>query len=150
MHWRFRAGCVNSRPSSQVGSKNVHIRLLPRVELKPKLLSEWRVVVLESTAQSSNNQANERAYAAFLSCPLPARKAILDRVVIIDKAPTVNDLDQVLRNEVFWAVDRKFLEPFLQRLEGWWLRRALKQLVAIAQGDRILAQEIEATDVRSA
>lgn len=121
----------------------------PAGSVAAHLRSEGRNVdaalqVLESTAQSSNNRANEHAYAAFLSCPFPARKAILDRVVIIDAAPTVNDLDQALRNEVLWAVDRKFHEPFLQRLEGWWFRRALKQLVAIAQGDRILAQEIEA------
>jgi hypothetical protein len=99
---------------------------------------------LVTTAQSSINKNNVSAYKAFLNTPGPTRKAILERVVVIDAAPSVNDLDQELRTEIFWAVERKYHEAFLDRLEGWWLRRALKQLVAIAQGDRILAGEIEA------
>jgi C-terminal domain 7 of the ABC-three component (ABC-3C) systems len=98
---------------------------------------------LVTTAQASTNKDNANAYKAFLNMPGTARKAILEMVVVIDAAPSVSDLSQKLQTEIFWAVERQYHEAFLDRLEGWWLRRALKQLVAIAQGDRILAEEIE-------
>ena len=55
-------------------------------------------------------------------------------------------LDDDLKTEVFWAVERKYHEgaAFLERLEGWWLRRCLKQLASAAPADRMLATEIEA------
>jgi hypothetical protein len=102
------------------------------------------LTALQSTAQSSANAGNASAYEAFLNTSAATRKAILEMVVVIDAAPTVNALDQELRTEVFWAVDRKDHDAFLDRIEGWWLRRVLKQLVAVGQGDRILAGEIEA------
>lgn len=102
------------------------------------------LTALQSTAQSSTNAVNASAYKAFLNTSAATRKAILEMVVVIDAAPAVSALDQEIRTEVFWAVDRKDHNAFLERLEGWWLRRVLKQLVAVGQGDRILADEIEA------
>lgn len=102
------------------------------------------LAALQSTAQSSTNAANASAYEAFLKTPATTRKAILETIVLIDAAPRIDDLDGELRTEVFWAVDRKYYDAFLERLEGWWLRRVLKQLVAVGKGDRILAGEIEA------
>jgi hypothetical protein len=102
------------------------------------------LTALESTARSSTNVANAPGYEVFLTTPPAARKAILEMIVVIDAAPTIEFLDQELRKEVFWAVDRKDHNAFLERLEGWWLRRVLKQLVAVGRGDRILAAEIEA------
>jgi hypothetical protein len=102
------------------------------------------LTALETTAQSSTNATNASAYKAFLSTSTATRKAILGTVVVIDAAPTIDVLDQELRTEVFWAVDRKDHNPFLERLEGWWLRRVLKQLIGLERGDRILAIEIEA------
>lgn len=80
----------------------------------------------------------------FLKTPAGTRKTILETVVVIDAAPTIEVLDGELRTEVFWAVDRNHHGAFIERLEGWWLRRVLKQLGAIGKGDRILAGEIEA------
>lgn len=99
---------------------------------------------LTPVAQTSSNQTNATAYGVFLKASPQERRAVLEMVVVLDSAPHVSDLDQEIKAEVFWASERKFHEPFLDRLEGWWLRRALKQLVSIAQGDRILAGEIEA------
>jgi hypothetical protein len=39
---------------------------------------------------------------------------------------------------VFWAVERKFHDAFIERLEGWWLRRCLKQLASADVAVRIL------------
>ena len=98
---------------------------------------------LDATAQSSRNQANQAAYEVYLRASLAERSALLDRIVIIDAAPTVAKLDDELRQEVFWAVTKQHHAPFLDRLEGWWLRRVLRQLVDPSVG-RIASSELEA------
>ncbi len=99
---------------------------------------------LEATAQSSTSQANAPAYAVFLQAAPVDRKKLIENIVILDAAPTITALDSELKAEVFWAVERKFHDAFLERLEGWWLRRCLKQLVSADLADRVLASEIEA------
>ena len=98
---------------------------------------------LDSTASSSSNKANASAYEAYLRASLPERVAVLERIVIIDAAPAITDLDAELRTEVYWAVARDHHTAFLERLEGWWLRRVLRQLTD-ATRDRVGAVEIEA------
>lgn len=98
---------------------------------------------LETIAQSSSSKDNAAAYMVFLGASATERKNLIGCVVVLDSAPTITDLDNDLRAEVFWAVDRKHHDAFLERLEGWWLRRSLKQLVSVVPEDRILAAEIE-------
>jgi hypothetical protein len=98
---------------------------------------------LDTVAASSTNQTNKSAYAAYLKATLAERTATLSKVVVIDAAQTVADLDDELRQEVYWAAEREHHEAFLERLEGWWLRRVLRQLTDAAQG-RIGSVEIEA------
>lgn len=99
---------------------------------------------LAATAQSSKSVSNAPAYFAFLNTSVKERRALIENITIIDGAPTISSLDADLKTEVFWAVDRKFHDTFLERLEGWWLRRTLKQLVSASLTDRILAFEIDA------
>lgn len=96
------------------------------------------------TAQTSTNALNASAYKIFLEATPAIRKALIEQVFVIDSSPSIQGLDEELTKELFWAVERKFLEVFLERLEGWWFRRSIKQLLNINQGDRIMAVEIEA------
>lgn len=98
---------------------------------------------LDAAAATSTNLTNKVAYATYLKAPPAARAAILTKVFIIDAAPTIVDLDKALQEEVFWAVAREHHAAFLDRLEGWWLRRVLRQL-GEATHDRIGSVEIEA------
>jgi hypothetical protein len=98
---------------------------------------------LDATASSSTNQANKSAYEAYLKATSAQRNAILSKVVIVDAAPTVADLDGELRQEVYWAAGREHHAAFLDRLEGWWLRRVLRQLTDATQ-DRVGSVELEA------
>jgi hypothetical protein len=98
---------------------------------------------LDATAASSTNQTNMSAYAAYLKATSAERTAILNKVIIIDAAPTVADLDGELRQEVYWAAGKEHHAAFLDRLEGWWLRRILRQLTAASQ-DRVGSVELEA------
>lgn len=97
---------------------------------------------LDAVAQSSTDQSNAPAYKAYLARKPSDRLAVLSRVVVIDAAPSIEDLDGELRDEVHWAVGREHHGAFLQRLEGWWLRRVLRQLVA-GERHRIAAVELE-------
>lgn len=98
---------------------------------------------LDATAGSSTNLTNKNAYAAYLKATASERTAILSRVVIVDAAPTVTDLDGELCQEVYWAAGKEHHAAFLERLEGWWLRRVLRQLTD-AKHDRVGSVEIEA------
>ncbi|NNC21867.1 hypothetical protein HJC22_39810 [Corallococcus exiguus] len=100
--------------------------------------------ILESTAQSSESQANAPAYAAFLAVSATARRNILDNVVVLDRAPGILTIDDDLKAEVFWTAEQKHLIPFLNRLEGWWFRRVIKQLSATPMPAGILSAELEA------
>lgn len=97
---------------------------------------------LDAVASSSTNQKNKTAYEVYLKATAIERAAILDKVLIIDAAPSVQDLDGELRQEVYWATGREHHTAFLERLEGWWLRRVLRQLTNA--GDRIGSIELEA------
>jgi hypothetical protein len=99
---------------------------------------------LEATARSSASTDNAAAYKAFLDSPSSTRQMLLDSVFVIDAAPSVSDLGEELRTEVYWAAESQYHDAFVERLEGWWLRRSLKQLVDITKGDRIISDEIEA------
>jgi hypothetical protein len=98
---------------------------------------------LDSTASSSTNETNLSSYEVYLKTDLAQRISILEQIEIIDAAPTISNLDSELRQEVYWAVEKEHHGVFLDRLEGWWLRRILRQLTNGAQ-DRVGSVEIEA------
>jgi hypothetical protein len=97
---------------------------------------------LDVIARTSTSAVNASAYQAYEALNAQQRLALLERVVVIDAAPTIADLDGELRTVIFWAVDRAHQTPFLDRLEGWWLRRVIGQLTA-APDARIGSVEIE-------
>ncbi|MCY4532896.1 MAG: hypothetical protein OXC84_11315 [Gammaproteobacteria bacterium] len=97
---------------------------------------------LTATATTSINQANAKAYEAFLAVDESTRLDILEKVTVLDSAPSVTNLDDELTQEVYWAAGREHHAAFLQRLEGWWLRRVLQQL-SMAATDRIGSVELE-------
>jgi hypothetical protein len=98
---------------------------------------------LDATASTSRNQTNKSAYDVYLKATSAQRAAILNKVVIVDAAPTVADLESELRQEVYWAAGREHYAAFLDRLEGWWLRRVLGQLTGASE-DAVGSVELEA------
>lgn len=99
---------------------------------------------LDEVARSSTNATNLAGYKAFLAATKAEQAVILDRVVIVDGAPSIADLDSELRGEVYWAAGREHLAAFLQRLEGWWFRRVLRQLTDTTGSQRIGSFELDA------
>ncbi|NNM86855.1 MAG: hypothetical protein HKL96_14010 [Phycisphaerales bacterium] len=97
---------------------------------------------LDVTAQSSTNVTNKAAYAAYLAASSAGRSRLLERVTIIDNAPTIVELDADLKMEILWAAEREHLVAFLDRLEGWWMHRILAQLTSSPK-DRVASAELE-------
>ena len=98
---------------------------------------------LAATANTSTNAANAKSYQAFLDVDQSVQIDILDKVTVLDAAPNVINLDNELKQEVYWAAEREHHAAFLNRLEGWWFRRILHQL-ANATSDRVGSIELEA------
>jgi len=131
---------------------NAHLQLVttgkaPADSATSRLLTKNRDVTgaqhrLDSVASSSTNKTLDSSFRVYLATAPSMRTAILERVIVIDNAPTILDLEENLRNEVFWATEKEHLTPFLERLEGWWLRRILLQLANV-DSDRVSSAEIE-------
>ena len=98
---------------------------------------------LMTTAQSSTSRENQRGYSAFNALDEMTRTQLLGRVTVIDKAPTITNLNDELRREIRWAAKKEHVSAFLTRLEGWWYQRVIKHLTSDIE-DPILSQEIEA------
>lgn len=98
---------------------------------------------LNSIAESSTSQTNAPAYQAYRSLNLEKRKKLLESTFIVDAAPNIQDLDAEIKKMVYFAVEPRFLEPLLQRLEGWWYRRAITHLLK-TNVTPILSEELNA------
>lgn len=90
---------------------------------------ETAVQRLNTTAESSTNKSNTAAYQSYRLLNLEERRAFLESVFIIDAAPDIQDLDAKLKETLYFAVEQRFLESFLQRLEGWWYRKVIVHLL---------------------
>ncbi len=100
---------------------------------------------LDAVSQSSTNKGNLAGYDAYRSLGSQEKEDLISRVTVLDATPTILDLEKELRREVFHAVDIKYLDSFIVRLEGWWYRRALQHLKRDNQKP-ILAEEIIAEE----
>ena len=77
---------------------------------------------LNSISRSSGNASLSAAHEAFRNLTESQRRALLERVCVMDQSPTILNLESEMRKVVYYAVDTRFLEAFLIRLEGWWYR----------------------------
>lgn len=97
---------------------------------------------LDAVVSSSTNQDNKAAYDEYSKATPSKRAAILEKLYIIDAAPRIEDIDEELLREVYWAASRENLPVFIEHLVGWWLRRVLRQLANPDTG-RIGSVELE-------
>jgi hypothetical protein len=124
-----------STGTAQAGTAAAYLRRSPRYVA----LAVGR---LDATVQSSDNKDNEKAYQAYASLDPTERQALLSRVVVVDRAPDVVDVGNLLQEELALVVTRELVASFVTRLEGWWFQRVIKQLTTAGQA--ILSEEIDA------
>lgn len=83
---------------------------------------------LNSTASSSTSIENKKAYEVYRSLNEEDKNSLFNSVVVIDASPSLIQLDGALRDELFHAVETKYLDSFITRLMGWWYRRIFPHL----------------------
>jgi hypothetical protein len=98
---------------------------------------------LAATASTSTNKTNEAAYNTFMSLKDDARATFIKSVTILDGSPSIGQLEDPLKEAVFFAVERRYLPSYLQRLEGWWYGRVLNHL-RDRNAEPIIGEELEA------
>jgi hypothetical protein len=98
---------------------------------------------LTATSTTSTNPTNALAYDAFRALSQIQRTQLVDSIFIIDRAPTIDEINNELRQVLFSAAEHKFLPSFIQRLEGWWLTRVIRHLTK-SDSKPILSDEFSA------
>lgn len=97
---------------------------------------------LDHTATTSTSDANRAAYELYRALSATEKSALLSTIVIVPRAPDISNVGDDIRTEAQLAVRREHLDSFVDRLEGWWFGRALRQLVDEATPP-ILSTELE-------
>jgi hypothetical protein len=103
---------------------------------------------LERTARESSSETNKPYYAEFLALDQDDRRALLERVDVIDEVADVASIDENLMRAVRKSVVPRRRKALVERLRSWWHARAIAHLDAVAKGrssDRITAAELEET-----
>jgi hypothetical protein len=103
------------------------------------------LAALERTARESGSKTNKPYYEVFLNLIPEERKALLERVDVIDEVAGVAAIGDGLLRAVRKSVIPRRRAALVERLRGWWHARAITHLNAVAHGraDRITAAEIE-------
>ena len=98
---------------------------------------------LTATATNSTSETNLPAYQVFLSMNAERREDLVKSIAVLDGSPSISQLESQLQQAVFYAVERQYLNAYIQRLEGWWFRRVVNHLND-KKADPILGEELEA------
>ncbi|MFE1961556.1 ABC-three component system protein [Streptomyces sp. NPDC059479] len=83
---------------------------------------------LEAARKASTSQDNKKAYEAFDKLSADERRAMLGQIQVIGNAPDVDEVEKLLLERVVSAVGHAYAKPLLQRLEGWFYQRTIRQL----------------------
>lgn len=100
---------------------------------------------LERVARTSASDSNADHYATFLALKPEQRRAFLERVEIFDGVLPITEVQPLLARAVRKSVKPQRRAALVDRLRGWWHKRAIAHLDAVARGlpDRIGAGELE-------
>ncbi|MEU7647057.1 ABC-three component system protein [Streptomyces huasconensis] len=105
---------------------------------------------LEAARKASTSKDNKKAYEAFDKLSADERRDMLARIQVIGNAPDVDEVENLLLERVVSAVGHAYAKPFLQRLEGWFYQRTIRQL-RTDEMDAITGDEFDQifTDLRN-
>jgi len=78
--------------------------------------------------QQSGNKTLAKAFEAFDALDERRRAELISRIEVIGDAPGMDEIRDDLLGYASLAVERRFAESFLQRLEGWFFERASAQM----------------------
>lgn len=85
--------------------------------------------LLEAAGAKSKNNEVQTAYKALMKLSAQKRKELFDVIHLLDASPQIQDVRQQIEKAVRYATDQKHLAAFVDRLEGWWFRKAIEHFV---------------------
>jgi hypothetical protein len=105
---------------------------------------------LVTARHASISRENKKAYEAFDELSDEERRRMLARVQVVGNAPDVDAVEGLLLQRAVLAVGHKYASSFLQRLEGWFYQRTIRQLRA-EEMDAVTGDEFDQvfTDLRN-
>ncbi|MES0213678.1 hypothetical protein NKJ93_32215 [Mesorhizobium sp. M0028] len=105
--------------------------------------------LLTAAAESSENQALQPAFKAFLSLTPRMRASLLSAVQVLDAQPLLTELDPIIEDQLKMAVPRGGTERARELLEGWWWPRICQALIENPPGTvSILEMENRIDEIR--
>ncbi|MFD4460124.1 ABC-three component system protein [Nocardia sp. NBC_00802] len=106
--------------------------------------------LLIQARQSSESKTLAKAFEAFDAVDEQRRAELISRIEVIGDAPGMDEIRNDLLGYASLAVERRFAEAFLQRLEGWFFQRASVQM-STPGSDPVTGAEFDElfTDLRS-
>jgi hypothetical protein len=101
-------------------------------KLRPNLLkSRDEKYVFEKMleiAQNSKNKTNLNAYEDFINLTDDQKKSLISKIQILESSVDIILIKKEILNQLKYTTKKEFLEPFYERLEGWWLDLCIHQL----------------------
>ena len=83
--------------------------------------------ILIEIAKTARNKKNKAAYDEFLSLTDAQRKLLLNKIVIVDNSPSIQDVEAKLLSEI--SILSRHPDSLKTRLEGWWFKKAIDHLM---------------------
>jgi len=103
---------------------------------------------LVRTASSSVSAATERARTRFLALGSSGRETFLSRVVVIDGAPHLENVDAETRRCLAWGLPKGHEARFMHLLWGWWDEQAIGILRGRRAGVSVPEVQQKVNDLR--
>lgn len=97
--------------------------------LRPRDRDETKALTaLNKVVETSKSETNKVAYASFSKLLPEAKLSLLRAITVLDASSNIIDVHGDLMHELRHAVAKSHLNPFLERLEGWWFNVVVKAL----------------------
>ena len=100
--------------------------------------------ILNEVTKKKKSDRNKEYYKAFNELDEDQKEKLLNRVFIMDASPSITDIEEVLREKLFYNVPSSGddnLGYFIEILEGWWYRQVI-QILTSKRNSAILSIEI--------
>ncbi|WP_298472780.1 ABC-three component system protein [uncultured Psychrobacillus sp.] len=85
-------------------------------------------IALLNHITASKSEGNKVAYDSFLSLDSDQQFRLIDSIYVLDQAENMIDVVDTIKNELRLVVKHELIEPFYERLEGWWFEETVKHL----------------------
>jgi len=126
--------------TATVSASSILARLLPNQALTSGDAATLTDLADAALAESTSKIITPIA-AAFNELSDPEKQDFLERILILDGSPRIDDIPALIRDNHMRSVRREHREFVYERLEGWWIDAVIKQLTG-AKPEGIFGYEV--------